>query len=86
MESVNDVRYKQHTVIEFLVSEKESVRNIHKHQHKQHWFLGKKSTGSKTGKTELHDFPHSGHLVTSVSPNMLQHADAIICKDRYITT
>ena len=30
MESVNDVRYKQRAVDEFLVSEKESVRQIHK--------------------------------------------------------
>jgi len=30
MESVSDTRYKQRAVIEFLVTEKESVENIHK--------------------------------------------------------
>jgi transposase len=30
MVSVSDKRYKQRTVIEFLVAEKESVGNIHK--------------------------------------------------------
>jgi hypothetical protein len=36
---------------------------------------------SETAKAELHDLPLSGHPVTAVSPEMLQHADAIICKD-----
>jgi hypothetical protein len=31
MESANDVQYIQHAIIEFLVVEKESVINIHKH-------------------------------------------------------
>jgi hypothetical protein len=41
---------------------------------------------SETAKAELHDLPHSGHPVTAVSPEMLQHADAIIRKDCHITT
>jgi len=36
---------------------------------------------SETAKAEPHDLPRSGHPVTAVSPEMLQHADSIICKD-----
>jgi len=31
MEPVNDVQYKQCAVIEFLVANKQSMKNIHKH-------------------------------------------------------
>jgi hypothetical protein len=31
MKAVNDVCYKRHAVIEFLIAEKESVGNIYKH-------------------------------------------------------
>ena len=41
---------------------------------------------SATGKSQLHDLPCSGCPVTAVSPEMLQHGDAIICKDQCITT
>jgi hypothetical protein len=41
---------------------------------------------SETEKAEPHDLPCSGHPVTAVSPEMLQHADAIIRKDCHITT
>jgi hypothetical protein len=45
-----------------------------------------RETTYETGKAELHYLPHSGHPVTDVSPEMLQRANAIICKDRPITT
>ena len=36
---------------------------------------------SETGKAEFHAIPHRGCLVTAVSPEILQHADTIICND-----
>jgi hypothetical protein len=36
---------------------------------------------SKMEKAELRDLPHSGHLVTAVGPQVLQHADTIIRQD-----
>jgi hypothetical protein len=69
MESVNDVPYKQHAVIEFLDAEKESVRNIHKRHCNVcgsatvnrstvgRWT--KRVTASETGRAEPHDLPHS---------------------------
>ena len=83
-------------MIEFLVEEKESVRNIHKHlcnvygsatvntSTNDRWV--KRVMLSKTEKAELHDLPHSCHPVTAGSPEMLQHADAIVCMDQCITT
>ena len=53
---------------------------------KHHWSLGEKSDSVQKRKTELHDLPYSGSLVTAVSPVLLQHADAIVCEDRRITT
>jgi hypothetical protein len=45
------------------------------------WSLEKKKmTVSETGKAELHDLLCSGCAVTPASPEMLQHADAIVCK------
>jgi aminoglycoside phosphotransferase len=41
----------------------------------------KRVTASETGKAELHDLPCSGCPVTAVSPEMLQHAGAIICEN-----
>lgn len=43
---------------------------------------------SKTGKTvrEIPDLLQSAHPFTAVSPEMLQHAEAIICKVQCITT
>ena len=35
---------------------------------------------------QVPDLAHSGHPVTAVSPDMLQHAVAIICKVQWITT
>jgi hypothetical protein len=72
-------------VIEFLVAEKESVRGIQKRlcnvygsavvnrSTVGHW--AKKVTDSETEKAELCVLPCSGHRVTAVSPEMLQHAD-----------
>ena len=37
-------------------------------------------------KAYPHDLPCTGHLVTAVCCEMLQHADTIICKDHCITT
>ena len=91
----HDVRYKQSAVIEFLVAEKESVRNNHKCLSNVYgsavdnrsticpWT--KRVTASKTWKAELHDMCHSGHPVTAVSPEILQCTNAIVCEDRSIT-
>jgi hypothetical protein len=49
-----------------------------------HWI--KTVTVSETGTAELHDLPCSGHPVTALSPETQQHADAIVCEDRCITT
>jgi hypothetical protein len=46
----------------------------------------KRAMASETEKEELHDLPYSGHPVTAVGPEMLQHADTIVCKDQRITT
>jgi hypothetical protein len=35
---------------------------------------------------ELSDAPHSGRQTTAVTPALLQHADELIRKDRWITT
>jgi hypothetical protein len=43
------------------------------------WVKG--GIASETAKAELHDLPCSGLPVTAVRPEMLQHADAMICKD-----
>jgi hypothetical protein len=77
-------------MIEFLVAEKESVRNIHKHLCSVYGsaafnrstvdFLIKRVMASATGKSQLHDWPCSGHPVTAVIPEMLQHGDAVVCK------
>ena len=81
MESASDVWYKHHAVIQFLVAEKESVRNFHKYLcdvygsaavHRSavgHWM--KRVTASETGKAELHDLPCLGRPVTAVIPEML---------------
>jgi squalene cyclase len=81
MESVIDVHYKQCAVIEFLVTEKESVGNIHKclcnvhgsamvdRSTAGHWV--KRVSAFETGKAELHNLPRSGCPVTAVSPKML---------------
>jgi len=78
-------------VIEFLVAEKELVRNIHKHLCSVYGsaavnrstvdFSIKRVIASATGKSQLHDLPCSGRPVTAVSSEMLQCVDAIICKD-----
>jgi hypothetical protein len=44
------------------------------------------ATASNTGKTEIPDLPQSGHPVTAVSTETLQHAEAIICMVQCITT
>jgi hypothetical protein len=55
-------------------------------QQKHHHLLDKKLRASETGKHKRHDLPCSGHPVTAVSPEMLQRADAIVCKDQRIIT
>jgi hypothetical protein len=94
--SVTDSRFKQWAVIEFLVHENESVVNIHKHLCAVYgscvvdrstvglWAKRVKASGS--AETELRDLPHAGRPATANTPDMLNHADAIICADRHITT
>jgi hypothetical protein len=41
---------------------------------------------SERGKAEFNGLHHSGCPVTAVSPEMLQHNDAIVCEDQCITT
>jgi hypothetical protein len=82
-------------VVEFVVAEKGSVRNIHNHLRNVcesaavdrstagRW--AKSMTASETGKSELHDLPHSGRPVTAASPEVLQCTDAIAHEDRRTT-
>jgi hypothetical protein len=70
----------------FLVTVKSSVRNVPHHLSSAcssaagdrstvgHW--AKRVMASETGRAELRNVPCSGHTVTAVSPEMLQHADA----------
>jgi len=46
----------------------------------------KRVMASETGKAEFHAMPHWGCLVTTVNPEILQHADTIVCDDWWITT
>jgi len=96
MAFVSDTCYKQQAVIEFLVADKESVRNIHKRLCAVYgscavdrstvgcWVQGVKASGS--GEMEMHDRPRSERPATVTSPNTLQHADGIIHVDRRITS
>jgi transposase len=88
MASVSDTRYKQRTVIVFLVAEKETVENIHKRlcavygscavdrSTAGRWVQRVKA--SESGETDLHDQPRSGRPATATSPDMLQRANDII--------
>lgn len=96
MELVNNVRYKQRIVIEFLVAEKETVANIHKRlcavykcsavdrSTVSRWVQRIKAAESV--RVELHDLPRSGRVASATSTDMLNRADAIIRKDRRITS
>jgi len=96
MKSVSDVWWKQHVVIEFLVAKKESVRNFHKHlcdfygsaevEKSTHSCWANRVIAPRRRKAYPHDLPCSSHLITAICCEMLQHADAIICKDHCITT
>ena len=94
-ELVSDVCCKQLAGTEFLVANKESVTGIHKslrtvytnavvdRSSLGHWV--KRVTASETEKVELRDLPNSGRPVTAISPEMLQCANAIVCKEQCIT-
>jgi hypothetical protein len=71
-----DVCFKQWTVIEFLVAEKESVMNIHKQLNMCSVSAVDKSTfscctsrftGSEKGQMKLSDACHSGLSMTAVT-------------------
>jgi transposase len=96
MVSVADSRFKQRAVIKFLVHENESVVNIHKRLCAVYgsyevnrstvgrWTKRVKAPGS--AETELRDFLRAGHPATANTPDMLNHADAIIHADWRIIT
>jgi len=96
VELVSDVCCGQLAITEFLFTNKESVTSIHRSlcivntnavvdkSTLDHW--AKRVTASETEKVELFDLPHSGRPVTAVSPEMLQHANAIVREDQCITT
>ena len=96
MACVDNVRYKQRIVIEFLVAEKETVVNIHKRlcavygscavdrSTVSRW--AQRIKASENGHTELQDLPRSGRSATATSPPTLNRADAIIREDRRITS
>jgi hypothetical protein len=77
--------------MQFLVTIKSSVRNASQHLSSAcssaavnrstvgHWT--KRVMASGTGRAELHNLPCSGRSVIAVSPEMLQHADAIVHED-----
>jgi hypothetical protein len=48
--------------------------------------LASRIAGSEKGQAELSDAPHSGRPTTAVTPALLQHADELIRKDRWIIT
>jgi hypothetical protein len=94
--SVKDVRHKKGALIEFLIAEKGSTRNIHKclcivygSAEVERTTVGRwaiRVTASETGKPGLLDLPRSGRPFTAVSPEMLQRADAVVREDRRIPT
>jgi hypothetical protein len=91
-----DVRLKQRAVIEFLVTEKKSVTNIHGRLKNVYgdnavdkstvsrW--SSRIAGSMKGQAELSDAPHSGRPTAAVTPALLQRADELIRKGRRITS
>jgi transposase len=96
MASVEDSRFKQRSVIEFLVHENESVVNIHKRLCAVYGSCAvdrstvgrwaKRVKASRSAETELRDLPRAGRPATANTPNMLNRADAITRVDRCITT
>jgi hypothetical protein len=90
VELVSDVCCKQLAVTECLVVNKESVTSIHKslcivytnavvdRSSLGHWVKRVMASKTKNGA-------HSGYPVTTVSPEVLQCADAIVCKEHCIT-
>jgi hypothetical protein len=96
MASVADSRFKQQSIIEFLVHENERVVNIHKRLCAVYgscavdgstvgrWAKRIKASGS--AETELHDLPRADRPATANTPDMLNCADAIIRADRRVTT
>lgn len=53
---------------------------------KHSWSVGERVTVSETGEAEARWLPRSGRPVTTISPEMPQHADANIHEDWRITT
>ncbi|BFY99666.1 hypothetical protein BsWGS_02706 [Bradybaena similaris] len=85
---------KQQIVIEFLIVEKETFVNIHKHLGTvcgscavdrnifRCWPLRIMASASR--EIELLALPHSGHFATATRPDILNRA--VICSDRLITS
>jgi transposase len=96
MASIAVSSFKQLAEIEFLVNENESVVNIHKRlcavngscavnrSTVGRWAKRVRASGS--AETELRDLPRAGRPATANTPDMLNHADAIICVHWCITT
>jgi hypothetical protein len=96
MALVNNVCYKQRIVIEFLDAEKETVVNIHKRLYAVYKCCAvdrstvssrvQKIKATENGYMELYDLPRSGRSALATRTDKLNRADAIICKDRHITS
>uniref|UniRef100_A0A0B7BA11 Mos1 transposase HTH domain-containing protein n=1 Tax=Arion vulgaris TaxID=1028688 RepID=A0A0B7BA11_9EUPU len=79
-------------MIEFLVAEKETVMNIHKHlcdvygsladtrSTVSHWVQRTKESGR--GDMELHDRARCGHPATVINSEIVKCAEDIILNDR----
>jgi len=90
--SVNEMRYKQCAVIEFLFVEEESVRIFHKYLFYVYGSVAavdRSTVGSwvqKVTATELHDLLRSGRPVVAVRPEVLQRDDVIVREDGRVAT
>jgi hypothetical protein len=86
------MQYKQCAVIEFLVAEKESLRNFHKclcNIYRSAAAVDRSTVGRRVQKvtaTELHDLLRSGCPIVAVRPDVLQRDDAIVREDGRIKT
>jgi hypothetical protein len=96
MESVSDVRSKQKAVTGFLLTENESIINIHRRLTNVYGDMAvdkntvsrwaKRLSSSEQGQGNVSDLPRSGRPSTAVTPATMQRADSHIRNYRRITT
>ena len=96
MEPLNNVRYKQRIVNEFLITEKETIVNTHRRlcyvygscevdrSTVSRWVQTIKDAGS--GDSDLLDKPRCGRPATATNAEILKRAERIILPNRRITS